>query len=217
MHTIVVHVGLISSVDVVCKRFVKNPLVRWYFLHAFVNFVLTVLTWPSMMLLVDRPFDALEQQRSINGNMSLVILLHVYHILCFSCTYADYIHHGVFVTIAGVLVWNVPIGPVGDWAIFFACGLPGGIDYLVRGLVGIDLVEPNTRLRIATAINTWIRGPGMCCATLWFWLWLKYHWPDPTHTQSCMFIGSAVISLVNGQYYSELISYTLGVKSVKSS
>ena len=47
---------------------------------------------------------------------------------------------------------------------FFISGLPGGIDYLLLGLVKLGILDHMVEKRMNANLNTWVRSPGILCA-----------------------------------------------------
>ena len=207
----------IACIDWATSRSGWNDMSRWCGIHSFVNGWITVQTWPSVLFLLESPFVAIRQQYYVTTPMYAVLLLHAYHIVRYRCTMADYVHHGIFVAVAGALTQWVPIGPTGEWLIFFGCGLPGCIDYGMWCGVHRGWCSRLTRLREALVLNLFLRGPGMCVGGLWFWLYLCANWGPGSLSwpQIGLFAVSLLVSAGNGQYYTAAVSIKCGANGIK--
>jgi hypothetical protein len=76
--------------------------------------------------------------------LSLVILIHSYHLLFFDIakiTFSDLVHHFASVFAVGGITCVFPFGGALGAVTLFKCGLPGGIDYALLGLVKHGVVE----------------------------------------------------------------------------
>ena len=94
--------------------------------------------------------------------LTIVNAAHVYHMLGgFSLSSADYFHHFLFIPLLGfpgqVLKWG-PVQPAGA---FFISGLPGGLTYLMLGLVKLGWFTSIKEKRVTANLNSWVRVPGI--------------------------------------------------------
>jgi hypothetical protein len=94
--------------------------------------------------------------------LTIVNAAHVYHMLGgFSLSSADYFHHFLFIPLLGfpgqVLKWG-PVQPAGA---FFISGLPGGLTYLMLGLVKLGWFSSIKEKRVTANLNSWVRVPGI--------------------------------------------------------
>ena len=108
----------------------------------------------------------------INYSNSIMIgALHIFHLVMYSkdITRDDLFHHLLFVTfnqcaqfypiLSGwkVYQWGSALNAIN----FFACGLPGGLDYFFLGLTKIGKMQRLTHKRLQAVINVWLRCPGI--------------------------------------------------------
>jgi len=93
-----------------------------------------------------------------------------------------------------VLLWGAmePGGAV------FISGLPGGISYLLLGLLKLGWIEPVTEKRVTANLNSWVRTPGLICTSFVVyqaWLYGKHSLP------SWALLLHVVLPSYNGIYY----------------
>ena len=209
--------GCILLLDYQTHRWRWDEQARWCGIHSFVNAWIAALTWPSIHAILTSPFEAVRHQYYLNLPVYAVILLHAFHLLRFQCTTADYVHHALFVVVACVLTLFVPIGPIGEWLIFFGCGLPGCIDYGLWCAVHLGLCSRIVRLREALVMNLVLRGPGMCIGGFLFWMFFVVNWgtDSVSWSQLALFLASLVISAGNGQYYTAAVAMKCGAIGLK--
>jgi hypothetical protein len=50
-------------------------------------------------------------------------------------------------------------GVIGNFCLFFICGVPGGIDYAMLVAVKMNMMKPIREKKINVHLNTWIRAP----------------------------------------------------------
>ena len=129
---------------------VVNALIIWFSLHDMAS----VIQDPGSSILA--PFDLRPLQ--------LVVALHVYHFKDYtSLTAVDWVHHLSVLYLAGITVYfkkDGP-GPLCNFCLFFICGLPGLIDYLL--LVGRRWrrVSALAEKKWNTILHLWVRCPGL--------------------------------------------------------
>lgn len=196
--------------DAFLYLFNKISIVRWYYIHAFANFIICFYSWNPMIVLLSDPIKLIGNTPRCEETTIVIILVHIYHILFFKCTNADLFHHIAFVLLACISHYSVNFGFLAPFYHFFICGLPGGIDYLLLGLVKDNYINKNTRLKIAVELNTWLRAPGIIMAWSYCWIWYMVSVRDWIHLLSYIIITFA--SVINAQYYSRLITLTAGKK-----
>ena len=104
-------------------------------------------------------------------NSIMIGALHIFHLVMYwkDITRDDLFHHLLFVTfnqcaqfypiLSGwkVYQWGSALNAIN----FFACGLPGGLDYFFLGLTKIGKMQRLTHKRLQAVINVWLRCPGI--------------------------------------------------------
>lgn len=133
----------------------------WFLQHALVNLVIARMTLPSFAdCLLLMPYCTEEEGAFGRVPISLSICLHVWHAIRFRMTADDRVHHLLFLPMIGVPGLLYGWGKCGDVQLFFMCGVPGAILYLLLTarrcgwLTGVD--EP----LVSCAVNLLVRMPG---------------------------------------------------------
>ena len=138
-----------------------QPQIRWFLVHAFVNIVVAALSIANNAKTVDG-------NTCVQGNESqtptlLAVAIHVYHCLFYKLSADDIFHHAIFVPLLGGigLVWQW--GTCLNEILFFACGLPGAIMYLLLAAQRLHLgwVRHINEPTVSMIIYTIIRMPGI--------------------------------------------------------
>lgn len=111
---------------------------RWFLLHSLANAAISFLVFPDVVRTIRDPFKTicLDKEYSYTA-FSIVVAIHLYHCLPFNPSGAfrlhpvDYLHHILMIFIGCPLQLFADIGPLANFNLFFVCGLPGGIDYVM--------------------------------------------------------------------------------------
>ena len=147
----------------------KRETTCWLYEHALVNAVVACLAAPGLWATARAPLASLDARASVDPlPLRLALWLHVYHVLFYALTWADALHHGVFVTLlaapGGYYAW----GHLANAQLFFMCGLPGALLY---ALVVAQRLGRCTRVReptVTALVNVGLRAPGILCCTCTF-------------------------------------------------
>jgi hypothetical protein len=138
------------------------------------------------------------------------ILIHIYHGLFFTkLTKEDIFHHVVFAGSFGSASLLYYWGPIVNMFLFFVCGFPGMIDYILLSLVKLNYIDKLTEKHLVTYIYMYIRSPGIIC-TVFLGL---CNMLSKLNQLSIIFIFFASIvnflMIFNAQYYlnSVIVSY----------
>ena len=81
----------------------RHTSARWFLLHAWGNIIVTVFALPDALLAADNPGTSCIGGASTYVPLWQIIALHLYHLVFFACSTADWVHHCVFVSIIGRL------------------------------------------------------------------------------------------------------------------
>ncbi len=96
-----------------------------------------------------------------SGALMAVLGLHVFHTVFYQPLAAvDWVHHILMIGFVLPTAYILQPGRLLGHGIFYASGLPGGIDYLMLALVKMGYMESLTEKRYNAIIQTWIRAPG---------------------------------------------------------
>lgn len=134
----------------------RRKLLEWYAMHAVVNFIISGLTLPAALAPVRR--EACAPAPRSTFPIELTVWLHVYHGLFFELSRADVWHHGFFLGLLGVPGMIFDWGSCGDAQLFFLCGLPGAIIYVMAILKHVLTWRHEKKLTFA--ITALVRAPG---------------------------------------------------------
>ena len=208
MHYYILSFIVISIIDLL----VYQRSSRWYLTHFLINLVNTILTWSSVISLIQNPIYYNENYSSILLPNSLTISLQVYHILVYkNISLIDWIHH-VVMTITLLITYIFPIPALSNYAIFFICGFPGCIDYMLLALVKERYIDIITEKKMNSYLNIWIRSPGIIigiCILYLKWLYLTELIPVST------LLGVSIVMFWNAQYFCYRVVRNYGAKSVR--
>jgi len=173
---------------------------RWLWLHAAGNMVVAVTAAPDLYKTFRDPLRAFEGEPSLYPIL-MIPAIHLYHLFCFHCSKADWVHHVVFAGIICPMGLFLKTGPIANAVAFFICGLPGGLDYIMLALVKHGYLS-RLREKVWNArINVWIRSTGLvfCAATIYVGCVAGGETPGVAAA-----IG-ALLCVVNGQYYMQVV------------
>eukprot|EP00937_MAST-01D_sp_MAST-1D-sp2_P007311 g7311.t1 len=203
--------------DRVFRRLTSNAGARWFLLHSFANLWVVVLGAPDMIYSFWRPLEAMSTEYCVklNGDgypfacsdwpKAIIVALHTYHALAFRLSSEDIFHHLLFVPVIAGFGFLQQWGSAENVLAFFISGLPGGIDYLLLGLVKMGVVHPILEKRWNCSINTWLRAPGInlfCVLALCAWCNPA---PNADPPAAWCFLPVVVLSFFNGQYYAQRV------------
>jgi hypothetical protein len=182
------------------QRYLINA--RYFALHAFINAIVVVAAFPDAAKVFMTGHEAMVGPSYTMVANSAIAAIHIYHCVAFQLSFADIMHHAVFVTVLCGLA--VPFKHVGgalnNFGCFFLSGLPGGIDYVLLVLVKQGKIDKLTEKRWNARIQSWLRAPPMAiyafCA---FQLYLFKRDAMAFHG-AVLFVVSA-LHILNGVYY----------------
>jgi len=157
---------------------------RWFFLHAFANFWVTIAAAHSVVAVLLDPLHAMDSSvhvdRSFFGSASvwpltIINSVHVYHMAGgFNLSSADYFHHLLFIPLLGFPGQVLPWGAIESCGAFFISGLPGGVDYFLLGLCKVGLCTSAAEKRYSANLNTWLRTPGILLTSCFVYQGMVY-------------------------------------------
>ena len=180
---------------------------RWYILHALANLLVGLTALPDVLTTLAMPTHCFV------GSFSLVPAIvvpgtHLYHLLAFQCSTADWVHHLLFAGVICPLGLFFEPGPVQNTVGFFICGVPGGLDYAMLALVKLRRMSPLTEKVWNARINVWLRSPGLllaafCCMMGRF----SYYAPSATKARipAWVVLTNALLCALNGQVRARVI------------
>jgi hypothetical protein len=135
---------------------------RWYFLHVFMNGMISYFTWPDVMFCLTHPKNCYAVDQSLSNTLGWMMGLsgHIYHMVAFDdLRYDDYLHHILMFPFAGLAGLIYLKKPGFNFAIFALTGMPGGIDFVLLTLVKLGYINKYTEKRLNIYIQVWLRAP----------------------------------------------------------
>lgn len=138
-----------------------NQLSIWYLLHSLVNIYISYLCIEPIYAIIQDPILHMVHVTPFYDTIYIILILHTYHAIAFSCSKADIFHHVCFVGIGSITTFVFHSGYYSAFAHFFICGFPGAIDYWCLFLYKQGYITKKLRLKIAVFVNLWIRSPGV--------------------------------------------------------
>ena len=118
---------------------------KYFFTHFIGNSIVCYLTFRDTFNMLLFPKETILSTVSDPLVYNCVEAIHLYHILLYfnRLTAIDWIHH-VMTYITLYAARYDENGVLTHMGIFFLCGLPGGIDYLLLFLVKRNIIHKNT-------------------------------------------------------------------------
>jgi len=181
---------------------------RWFFTHAAANLVVVVTGARALGVMFTDPINAMDSRvysdTSLFGAASawpltMINAVHLYHMIGgFTLSGADYFHHLLFIPALGIPGQTLLWGAVEPGGACFISGLPGGISYLMLGLLKLQRLDAMAEKRITANLNCWIRVPGILVSSFIVYQALLYGkhtlplWPAVLHV---------VLPVYNALYY----------------
>lgn len=198
-------VFILSLLDTLFFRFSRG---RWLLLHTVGNFIISVSAFSDTLATFKDPVRSLEGRPSSLSPTFMVPAIHVYHMLMFKCSRADYVHHLLFAGIICPLGFIYEIGTLQNCVAFFICGLPGCIDYAMLACVKSKFISSVTEKCWNARINVWMRSPGLLFCTF-----CCFYATPPAGFQKLTFVLVGILCLLNGQYYMQVVVGNTFVRS----
>jgi len=209
---------------------VKTRVGEWFLCHAFGNAVIVLLIADEVSNVFLEPETALIRPLSaptIDTNHGAMLgMIHLFHVIFYykDLKGMDWFHHLVFVPFNQIAFFmpylagweHVKWGPLIPAVNFFACGLPGGIDYLFLGLIKEgwlgkkSVYDRNWWKPKQASLNAWCRAPGIIAmVTLILFEALRNADTVPLSGRIVCYINFVVIGY-NGLHYMEAVVASAG-------
>lgn len=169
----VVDVVVVHPLTYVALRCTKHPKsyrasrkTAWLLLHALFNTLVTVVSlqeaWAVFCSPVGEGYKPAKWWGTNPGSLFGAIAIgafHMHHFVFFSVTLEDVVHHlinaGVVVVIGALCPW----GKFTALSNFAMCGVPGGLNYYVLWLRGLNAVSRMAQKRFNRPMNIVLRYP----------------------------------------------------------
>lgn len=178
---------------------------RYFSLHGLWNIIIAVLMVPDLIKTLYDPLHALSPGHDFNRWPAIMgTVLHLWHCVGYGVlSYDDYFHHIVFATSLTIVNFCWDWGYGTNFFVFFICGLPGGLDYLMLAAVKHEYIHKISEKRINKLLNVWCRGPG-CIASSCL-IWINWMAGQMNHIPTSVKLITMFLSFFNGQYYSRRV------------
>ena len=178
---------------------------RYFALHGLWNIIISILIIPDLYVVITDPLHAVSSGSGFNKWPAIMgISLHIWHCVAYTgLTSDDYFHHIVFAGGLSVITLLWDWGYSTNFLIFFICGLPGGLDYIMLALVKHNYLAKITEKRINKFLNVWMRGPG-CIASACL-IWTNWMSGSTSHIPISIKLVTILLAVTNGQYYSRRV------------
>ena len=155
--------GIISTFVLIFfdKKLPKKLKGKYYLSHAIVNFLILINCTKDMVSSYTDFDNGIKADTNFIPTM-LVYSLHFYHMIAYykKLRFDDWLHHILMVLVALPLSSLIKTGTLLNHSLFFLCGLPGMIDYILLFLVRNNIIDKMTEKYVNKQINLWIRAPG---------------------------------------------------------
>lgn len=199
---------LLPLLHILFLTFSFKDLSIWYLIHSLGNIYITTSCLEPIKTIIQDPLHHMYNITPFYNSTFLIIILHLYHMIFFSCTKADIFHHLCFVGIGSTTIFIFNSGYYSALAHFFICGFPGIIDYFYLFLYNEGYIEKKTRLKEAVFINLWIRSPGLIMTSTFSVINYIYSKKQLFNLIEMIFQISTMF--FNGQIYLRDVIYTSG-------
>ena len=210
----VISLGVLAILDF---GWAYHTKARYFSLHGLWNIIITILILPDLYYTIIDPLHAMAPGNDFNRwPVIMVVVLHFWHCVAYSgLTWDDYFHHFVFVVGLSCVNFVWDWGYATNFLIFFICGLPGGLDYLMLAAVKHGYIQKISEKRINKLLNVWCRGPG-CIASACL-IWINSFSGGTAHIPTTAKILTGLLAFTNGQYYSRRVVESCAVHELKLS
>ena len=181
----------------------KRETTCWLYEHALVNVVITCLAAPGLVATWRAPLVSLDARVYVDPlPLRLALWLHVYHVVFYALTWADALHHGVFVTLLAAPGAYYAWGNLANAQLFFMCGLPGALLYALVVAQRLGRWRSVREPTVTALVNVGLRAPGIlfCTCTFLRVLWTR-HAPQP-HAPAWAVAMQVSLAPLNAIYYS---------------
>lgn len=182
---------------------------KWYFLHVICNLLVVFITFNDLKLCLTKPIEAFNSSNFDSSGLAITTGLHLFHIVrdYKILTLIDWLHHlfsNFFMAFIGVYYYQ---NQVFNCGLFFMCGLPGGIDYMLLFLCKIGRIEKITEKKINVILNNWIRLPGILYTSyvMHFGYTLKL-----VNLHYILYYIGQIFTLLNGIYFAQRVTLNYG-------
>tara|TARA_B100000900_G_C20592698_1_gene722179 strand:- start:201 stop:899 length:699 start_codon:yes stop_codon:yes gene_type:complete len=145
------------------SRLPITPNTRWFFLHSYVNFIITITTFSDLVRCLIDPYNGiLTFSETSQIGYRIATISHVYHMVFFynKLTQDEWLHHVLMCLVCGPLTKFYNRNRICVSTLWFLSGLPGFIDYAMLYLVKIGRIPSITQKNLYIYLSCLVRSPG---------------------------------------------------------
>lgn len=180
-------------------RWTTDHNLIYFTLHSLLNAYVCQSVYPHVLQTLDTGRFVSSASGLATGQyrcVSVICGFHLYHIVTQSTrlSLSDWLHHLISVGASAYLLVKCDHA-IGCATLFFLCGLPGLVDYLV--LIGqkVGWVPRLTQKHVSSLVHITVRVPGVLwCCFLAYQIGLE-------HPNRVYFFVTCVLSATNGLYF----------------
>ena len=150
----------IGSIDKIINKTVLSLKARWFFLHIFVNLIVTIFSYNDTKYCLTDPINCFVRPWDSSLPFMIASVSHIYHIIAFSnLHFDDYLHHITMGPFAGGIAFLFLKVSGTNLALMGLTGIPGGLDYVMLTLVKTGFIDRLIEKKWNVVIQTWFRMP----------------------------------------------------------
>ena len=182
----------------------QDKKTRWYLIHSLVNGLVVILVLPDIRTVLSDPVANGLTESYTDTPLAITVGLHIFH--CFTSyktlSILDWAHHLIGNMLVCALCFPFHYGPLVNWAAFFVCGFPGGIDYFLLFLCRIGAMEPIQEKRVNRVLNMYIRAPGIISFVSFAYCSLR---AGLTSVPTYALVAQGILNGMNGLYFADRV------------
>lgn len=145
------------------KKLPITPNTRWFFIHSYVNFIITITTFNDLLLCISDPYNGtLTLSKTSQIGYRIASISHIYHIIFFynKLTRDEWLHHVLMCLVCGPLTKFYNRNRICVSTLWFLSGFPGFIDYTMLYLVKVGKIPSIKQKNLYLYLSCLIRSPG---------------------------------------------------------
>ena len=195
----------------------NNKKRRWYLIHALTNTFLVFYTFNNLIECYYDPLSLINKNYNNDDIVAIntVLSLHLFHIFSSykNLTFIDWVHHIVSCIIVCTIAIFFLSTKMINYAIFFMCGLPGGIDYFLLYFNKLNLIDKLTEKRINVYLNMCIRLPGLLWGLIISYICVIYKElnDDISSFKICALFITNILNCINAIFFSIRVVQNYGI------
>lgn len=191
----------------------------FFLVHSFANAVIVILVYKDTIFTILNPLQSCSCRSTGCESPALFVMfgIHLSHIIVDYkiLNLLDWCHHIFSCLMCGYFVLSHHVGPIVNFAMMFACGFPGMIDYFLLFLVKTKKVSKIFEKKVNTKLNLWIRMPFLVMFGTIIWTcWISGFSQKTLDGQQEMSFETLMCFIVfislNGIFFAERVAVSYG-------